>query len=238
MIMRSHRLNRLTILIFRLALVILSCAAAYQWIHVSPGNPSVIVSAPHAESDLNTAEIVKAIAEQTGFSAVTVDNGRSMKTRFNVNRPTIGGGLSCANESSTESAKAAYQEYRAAVLGLNSQPILYIEIHGESGNVTIQVATVGITVDEALWLKRTYSEIRDKHLNAGGSNLLPYDLLIEPADAIQLTASCAKKIGIFHDFRKVIHMELPRQMRSPPYDKVYSSILADLLRGAAAYLDH
>ncbi len=82
-------------------------------------------------------------------------------------------------------------------------------------------------------LKRIYAEIRDRYLKER-PELFRYDLLIEPVDKIRLAASCAKKIGIFRDFDRVIHLELPNQMRSHPHQDVYSAILADFLIQAVA----
>lgn len=230
--LKEVKLKRLLLLI----LLFGGCGAAYQGMfHVLPGNSIVIVAAPHGESDLNTDDIVKSIAARTGFNSIVVANGTSLKTRYNVNRPTVGGRIACGSEPATDLSREVYENYRARVLKINPKPALYVEIHGEAGDGPIEAATKGLTEEGAVRLKRSYSEIRDSHLK-GHPELFKYELVIEPADKIRLTASCAKKIGIFRDFSQVIHLELPRQMRSYPYQEMYSTILADFLSQAAAIL--
>jgi hypothetical protein len=223
--------REIMIFLFALLLVLgLNSAVTGQAIHTFPGNSTVIVAAPHAQSDAGSGDIAMAIGKRTGFAVITVDNGRSMKTRFNVNRPTIGGGLRCSAEPRTDMAQAVYEDYRAKVLALNPRPTLYVEIHGVWGSNdmgAIQGATKGIERDEALRLKQLYEQIRDKQLTNTG--FTRYDLLIQPVDKIRLTASCAKKIGIFRDFAKVLHMELPEEMRMSSAWEAYSIILANFL---------
>lgn len=228
----SHNLKA-KLLLFIIFLLVGCTPADHGLFQLFPGNSRVIVSAPHAESDLNTGEIVKAIAARTGFSSIIVANGRSLKSRYNVNRPTIGGGLACSSEPATDAAKEVYENYRARVFEMNPKPLLYVEIHGEAGNYPIQTATKGVTLEEATRLKRIYTETRDRYLKER-PELFSYDLLIEPVDKIRLAASCAKKIGIFRDFNRVIHLELPNQMRAHPYQEVYTAILADFLSRAVS----
>jgi hypothetical protein len=206
----------------------LNSAVIGQAIYTSPGNSNVIVAAPHAQSDVGSGDIVEIIGKRTGFSTLTVNNGRSMKTRFNVNRPTIGGGLRCSAEPRTEAAQAVYEDYRAKVIAINPQPALYVEIHGEQGrDASIQVATKGISVDEAARLKKVFEQVQDKAL--ANSNTARANFLIEPVDKLTLTASCAKKIGIFREFTKVLHMELSEVIRKSSAWEIYSTILADFL---------
>jgi len=229
--------RKIIINVYALFLVLgIGSVAICQEIRTFPGNPHVIVAAPHAQSDAGSGDIVAIIGKRTGFATVIVDNGRSMKTRFNVNRPTIGGGLNCSQELRNESAKAVYEDYRSKVLALNPAPSLYVEIHGTWGprdSGDIQAATVGITLAEALRLKGLYEQIRDTQL-LNSPRVTRHPLLIEPADKMQLTAICAKKIGIFRDFTKVLHMELPEEMRMSSAWEAYSAILADFLRQSAA----
>jgi len=206
-------------------------AATPSWLHIRAGNSSTIVSAPHSGSDLNTGYIVEQIAKQTGFASIVVENGRNMRTRWNVNRPTVGGGQTCDSERRTSSAEEAFNAYRSAVLSLNPNPALFIEIHGESGVSVIEAATKGFSRDDASKIKQLYIELRDKRLR--GTNFFAYDLLIEPLDSIRLTASCAKTIGLFASLPKVLHMELPRGMRDPPTVEPYTQILAELIQKAA-----
>lgn len=199
----------------------------------------VIVAAPHADTDDHTGDIVKAMLERTRLSGVIAwgfPYGTALRDRYNVNRPTEEGGVRCSQERETARARAVYEAYRQqVVLAAQATPRLYIEVHGNSMQPDIEVATVRVTKDEAARLKEAYLRIRDKYVLAR-PGYPRFDFLIEPLDRIRMVASCTKEKGIFRDMGKVLHIELPRAARTELHRDTLVAILAELIDVAATFL--
>ena len=84
---------------------------------------------------------------------------------------------------------------------------LYFDIH-QYGGRRIQVATVGIAIEEAKAIKIIYQKIRDEIL-VNNPDVDPVALLIEPLDAIEIGAWPVKANGILTVANKSLHFELP-----------------------------
>lgn len=205
------------------------------------GRPGLVIGAPHGRSDAGTDRISVELARRTGFGLVVatyadLDSGRR---RLNVNRPTEGvQGASPSDEVATEPARQAYEAYVSRVRDVAQGPLsLYVELHGNGRNESagrIEIATVGVSREEA-WRLRTLLElIRDAHL--GGKGEVPrLDVLVEPLDRLKYTASAAKQAGILRLPQRAIHIELPRAARTLGRE-AYTDVLADFLSQAAGLL--
>lgn len=206
------------------------------------GRPGVVIGAPHGTSDAETDRMSLELARRTGFGVVVATgygNLDAQRRRFNVNRPTEGvPGGSPDRELPTEDARLVYEAYVERVREVaQGRLALYVEIHGTARRETegrIEVATVGVSREEA-WLLRTLLElIRDSHL--GGKPELPrLDILVEPFDRLHWTASGAKQAGILRLPERAIHIELPRVARTIGRE-AYTDILADFLSQASRLL--
>ena len=204
------------------------------------GRPGLVIGAPHGRSDAGTDRISVELARQTGFGLVVatyadLDSGR----RLNVNRPTEGvQGASPSDEVATAEARQAYEAYVGRVKDVAQGPLsVYVELHGNGRQETagrIEIATVGVSREEA-WRLRTLLElIRDAHL--GGKPEVPrLDVLVEPLDRLYYTASAVKQVGILRLPQRAIHIELPRAARTSGRE-AYTDVLADFLSQAAGLL--
>lgn len=106
-----------------------------------------------------------------------------------------------------------YRSLKDAVVSASQNNLnLYIDIHQNGGQSTIEVATVGISEKEARLIKRTYREIRDRLL-VDAPDVRSVDLLIEPLDKIEIGARAAKAHGILSVAKKSLHFELPLYAR-------------------------
>jgi hypothetical protein len=170
----------------------------------------------------------------TGYSHVDA-SGR----RYNVNRPTESApGASARSEAETEPARQVYQAYRRQVTEAAQGPVrLYVEVHGnmrpESAG-RMEIATVGVSRDDAWRLKALLEMIRDARLPAEG-DVPRLEIWMEPYDSLWYTASAAKQSGILGQTRLALHIELPRAARTT-YREVYTTVLADFLIQAVALL--
>ena len=199
----------------------------------------IVLGAPHGTFDQYTAEIVKEISFQTGLPAViargfTPTEGSGW--RINVNRPTERRYPSGEIEIDTERARKVYQSFQQLVFSAAAQHLdLYVDVHQNGRQQNIEVATVGISREQALRIKNRYHEIRDRVLR-GRPDIETVDLAIEPIDSVEIGAWAAKASGILGVAKKSLHFELPahRVLQSSKSREAYTQILATLLDRTAA----
>lgn len=201
------------------------------------GRPGLVIGAPHGMSDAETERMSSELARRTGFGLVVARYGDldSGRRRLNVNRPTEGTqGGSPSEEVSTAEARQVYEAYVGRVKEVAQGPLnLYVEVHGnvrkESAG-SIEIATVGVSREEAWMLKTLLELIRDAHL--GGKPEIPsLQILVEPPDRLYYTASAVKQSGILTLPQRAIHIELPRVARTLGRE-AYTDVLADFLTQA------
>lgn len=205
------------------------------------GRPGIVIGAPHGTSDAETGRISRELARRTGFGLVVATYGDldSGRHRLNVNRPTEGvQGGSPSEEVPTEQARQVYDAYAGRVSEVAQGPLnLYIEVHGNVRKESagrIEIATVGVSREDAWMLKTLLELIRDAHL--GGRPEIPrLDVLVEPLDQLYYMASAVKQVGIFTLPQRAIHIELPRLARTLGRE-AYTDVLGDFLSQAANLL--
>jgi hypothetical protein len=189
----------------------------------------LLIAAPHGTFDANTAALAIEAARLLEAGYVVARQFTPNKVRMNVNRPTEGAHLACAQEAETGRARHVYDTYaRLVTRAASGKPLrLYVEIHGNSNPRSAQhidVATVGITAAQARRAKEGYPGMlvraRDR-----ASAYPELALLIEPLDRVFFTAACTKRIGIFAEeiAPRAVHIEFPRSARE-----------GDALHGSAA----
>ena len=205
------------------------------------GRPGVVIGAPHGTSDAESGWISRELARRTGFGLVLARYGDldSGRRRHNVNRPTEGvQGGPPSEEVSTAEARQVYEAYVGRVREVAQGPLnLYVEVHGnvrkESAG-SIEIATVGVSREEAWLLKLLLELIRDAHL--GEKPELPrLQILVEPLDRLYYRASAVKQVGILTLPQRAIHIELPRGARTLGRE-AYTDVLADFLTQASLLL--
>lgn len=173
----------------------------------SRASNGVLIAAPHGTFDANTPYIAIAAARELQAAYLVASRFAPDKVRINVNRPTEGAFLPCSREQPTERAKEVYDTY-ARLVGTPER--LYVEIHGNSNPSTaenIEVATVGVSREQAQALKDASAAMLKE------SGLSGLQLLIEPLDKITYSAFCAKKLGSLGRAARALHFEFPRSAR-------------------------
>jgi hypothetical protein len=211
-------------------------------VQVEKGRPGIVIAAPHGTSDSATDLMGRELAKLTGFSLVVVTGYTHVDAagrRYNVNRPTESQpGAAARQEVETEPARQVYQTYRRQVADAAQGPLrLYVEVHGngrEESAGRMEIATVGLSRDDAWRLKTLLEMIRDARLPAEGA-VPRLDVWMEPQDSLWYTASAAKQSGILAQARLALHIELPRAARTT-YREAYTTVLADFLIQSAALL--
>jgi hypothetical protein len=204
-------------------------------VSVQKGRPGFVIGAPHGTTDTATDAIGLELARLTGFSAVVaVGFGKldAVGRRYNVNRPTESvPGTPPSAEGESIAARRVYEAYDRSVTEAAQGPLRwYIEIHGNGRQESaggVEIATVGLTKDEAWRLKALLEIIRDAHLRSQ-PDVPRLAILVEPVDTLRYTASQAKAGGLLGRSEKALHIELPRAARTT-HMQVYTGVLADFL---------
>lgn len=212
-----------------------------EWIPSRNGPRGVVIGAPHGSFDEYTAEVVKRLSQYTGISTVIAKGFTPAEVggwRINVNRPTERAFTPDDREEYSRTAAEIYRMYKGLVLKASGgELILYVDIHRYDTGRKIQVATLGITRDEARAVKRLYHQIRDRVLQQN-SGVPSVDLLIEPVDEIEIKALPAKSQGILRLANKSLHIELPAHgaLSTVERREAYTSILVELFRESLSLL--
>jgi hypothetical protein len=196
----------------------------------------VLVAAPHGTFDSNTAPLAIDAAHRIGAGYVAAWHFTIGRVRINVNRPTEGAFLGCAQEPRTERAQNVYDAYSGLVAKAASSDALrlYVEIHGNSNPRTaqqVEIATVGITAAQAQAVKDNYAAMLSR-VRESVRDFPELALLMEPIDKLTYTASCAKKIGVFASGSapRGIHFEFPRSAREGDAAQGSAMLVADIVR--------
>lgn len=208
-----------------------------------PGRPGLVIAAPHGTSDPLTADVAAELARRTGFGLVVAtgftiatDDSGAPARRYQVNRPFEGApGRPPGEEVETEAARRVYEAWEERVREIAQGPLrFYAEIHGNNRReaaARIEIATVGVDLDDAVRLRTLLELIRDAHL--GSRPEAPrLEVRVEPADPLLYGASGAKRSGVLRLPRRGLHVELPRAARTE-WRGLYTAILADFLGQAA-----
>jgi hypothetical protein len=203
--------------------------------NVQKGRPGYVIGAPHGTTDSATDLIGLELARRTGFSAVVATGEGSLDAqgrRYNVNRPTesVPGDPPPA-ERETEAARRVYDGYSRSVAEAAQGPLrFYVEIHGNGHQDTagrVEIATVGLTKEDAWRLKTLFELVREAHLH-GQPDAPKLDILAEPVDALRYSASASKSDGLLGRSEKALHIELPKVARTT-YREAYTAMLGDFL---------
>lgn len=207
-----------------------------------PGQPGLVIGAPHGSSDDGTDRISRELAQRTGFGLVLATGFSHLDSqgrRLNVNRPTEGvPGRLPAEEIYTEEARHVYEAYAHRVNEVARGPIrLFVELHGNARQESagrIEIATVGVDRQQAWQLRTLFELIRDAHLRAR-PEAPRLEILVEPLDRLHLNATRAKQIGVLRLPQQAFHIELPRVARIQGRE-AYVEILAEFLTEASKLL--
>jgi hypothetical protein len=206
--------------------------------HASRGSNDILVAAPHGSADRNTGAIAVEAAKRL-HAASLVAMRFSAEKRINVNRPTEGAGLRCAEEPQTERARHVFDAYAGRVKATASKlPIgVYVEIHGNSLPATanhLEIATKGLSREQALRVKAAYPGLLSR-VREATPDYPELVVLLEPADRIHWGAACNKRLGILAlpEIARALHFEFPAAAREPAMLRASAQLAEGIIREAA-----
>ncbi len=194
----------------------------------------IVIGAPHGSFDWYTSELVEELSFRTLLPAVVTRGFTPTECggwRINVNRPTERRYPTDTVERETARATEVYQRFKESVFEAARGPLdLYIDMHQNSSENNIDVATVGISREQARAVKTAYREIRDRMLREE-PEVPKVNLVIEPLDQVAIGAWAAKDQGILRLAKHTFHFELPAQhvFYRENARRAYTKILAELI---------
>ena len=201
-----------------------------------PSPNGIVIAAPHGTYDAGTAALAIDIARRLGAGYLVARRFSVEGTRINVNRPTEGAGRPCAEEVHSTRAREVFEAYvRLLAMTAQGRPLrLYVEIHGNGDTRSaqrIEVATVGVSTDEARHAKAAYP-IQVGRARARAPAFPDLELAVEPHDVLVFGARCAKAFGVFimDPVRRVLHVELPRSTRDAETSEATARLLTEVVR--------
>ena len=205
-------------------------------VELAPTVTGVLIVAPHGTFDANTAPLAIQAARRLGAGYVVARQFRVDRIRINVNRPTEGAGLPCAQEAHTARAKEVYELWsRAVSTAAGGRPLrLYVEVHGNSNPQAaraVEIASRGLAPADAMRLRDAYPAM----LARARERVPAYPdigILLEPLDKVRYAASCSKMIGtLATDLApRALHLEFPRAARTDETLEATAMLVADLVR--------
>lgn len=200
----------------------------------------VVIGAPHGSFDWYTGELVEELSYRTSLPSVVTRGFTPTECggwRINVNRPTERRYPTDTIERETDRAREVYQHFTDTVFEAARGPLdLYIDMHQNSSEPNIEVATLGITREQTRWIKTAYRNIRDQVLREEPQTPI-VNLIIEPVDQVPIGAWAAKDHGILRLARSSLHFELPAQhvFYRENARRAYTKILAELIQSIISF---
>ena len=194
----------------------------------------IVLAAPHGSFDWYTSDLVEEMSYRTSLPAVLTRGFTPTECggwRINVNRPTERRYPNDTIERVTERSKDVYSKFSQTVFKMSRGPLkLYVEMHQNGTEDAIEVATVGITREQARAIKSAYQDIRDRVLR-DRPETAKVELLIEPLDQVAIGAWAAKEQGVLRFARSSLHFELPvqRLFYRDKSRRAYTRIFAELI---------
>jgi hypothetical protein len=190
------------------------------------GLEGVVIAAPHGRADPDSDTLATTLSNRTGAGLVIAYGFKSK--RLSVTQPIVSARSYPVSSSSPLERGSVFRDYkrilRKAARGRLS---LYVGIHrsGESQVLDrIEVATSGLTFEEAGVLKETYLQIRDQLSEGGKAPAL--DMVIEPLDRIAWRARGVKHHGILLAAEKGLNLRIPQLPSGDSTEQLYAEILS------------
>jgi hypothetical protein len=199
----------------------------------------IVVAAPHGSFDWHTGEMVEELSYRTRLPAVITRGFTPTECdgwRINVNRPSERRYPTDTVERKTQRAGKVYEQFSATVARLAGGPLsFYVDMHQNGEVDAIDVATVGISIEQASQIKALYQRLRDETL-VQFPGVASVKFAIEPVDQVAIGAWDAKDHGILRRAHSALHIELPshlvlaqRQARRA-YTLILSRLIQEIIR--------
>ncbi|MEK7783458.1 MAG: hypothetical protein AAB279_05990, partial [Candidatus Binatota bacterium] len=189
------------------------------------GAEGIVIAAPHGRTDRHSDKIARSISDRTG-AGLAIAYGFKSK-RLGVSQPVVRSGPYPASWRSSQRG-SVFKEYRKVLRkAAKGETELYIGVHRSSDKEAadrIEVATSGLTFEEAMALKEAYTRIRDRL--AAGKEAPRLEMAIEPLERISWRVSGVKHHGVLLIAAKGLNIRMPQSFSSDSEEGLYAEILS------------
>ncbi len=189
------------------------------------GMEGIVIGAPHGGTDRLSDSLAKSISDRTGAGLAIAYGFRSK--RISVNQPIVRPRPYPTSWSFPQRG-SVFREYRKILRkAAKGEVDLYIGVHrSEKREATdrIEVASSGLTFEEAMALKEAYTRIRDRL--AAGKEAPRLEMAIEPLERISWRDSGVKHHGVLLIAEKGLNIRLPQSFSSDSGGELYAEILS------------
>lgn len=197
----------------------------FEYREPAEGLEGIVISAPHGRTDRHSDKIARSISDRTG-AGLAIAYGFKSK-RLGVSQPVVRSGPYPASWRSPQRG-SVFKEYRKVLRkAAKGETDLYIGVHRSSGKEAadrIEVATSGLTFEEAMALKEAYARIRDGLI--AGRKAPRLEMAIEPLERISWRVSGVKHHGVLLIAEKGLNIRLPQSFASDSEEGLYAEILS------------
>jgi hypothetical protein len=196
----------------------------FEYRDALPGFEGIVLGAPHGQSDRHSNTLALALSEHTGAGLVIAYGFKA--NRLSVAQPIVRTHPSFFAKNSPASRGSVFREYREILRRAAGGKLrLYLGVHRstkEQSPGRIEVATSGLTFEEAEALKNAYRRIRDR---IASNPVMPVlEMAIEPLDQISWRDPGVKHHGVLLVAEKGLNLRIPPFVE--PAETHYTEILA------------
>jgi len=207
----------------------------FEFRQAADGLEGVVIGAPHGKTDRNSDRLAKMFSDRTG-AGLAIAYGFKSK-RLGVSQPVVRSRTYPVSVSSSQRG-SVFKEYKKVLRKAAKGEIdLYIGVHRSSDKEVadrIEVATSGLTFEEAGALKEAYDQIRDQII--AGREAPSLIMAIEPLDRISWRVSGVKHHGVLLIAEKGVNIRLPQFSASEPTEELYTEILSQWVDKVITFL--
>ena len=189
------------------------------------GLEGVVIAAPHGRADPDSDTLATALSNRTGAGLVIAYGFKSK--RLSVTQPVAGFYPHLASLNPLQRGSVFGDYKRILRETAKGDLALYVGIHRSSESEVsdrIEVATSGLTFEEAGALKDAYMQIRDQL--SGKQEVPMLRMSIEPLDRISWRAPGVKHHGILLFAEKGLNLRVPQMLSGDLAEKLYAEILS------------
>lgn len=200
------------------------------------GREGVVIGAPHGTAEPNSDRLAVAISDRTRAGLVVAYGFKSR--RLSVAQPVARSQPYPIGADVAFRGVSVFREYRRILqMAARGALQLYVGVH-KTDRVEvadrIEVATSGLTYEEARALKESYVRIQDRLMNGDKGSKLT--LRIEPVDRISWRVAGVKHHGVLLFAERGLDLRVPATLGAGPLDGVQTEILLRWIEEAVGLL--
>jgi len=197
----------------------------FEFREAADGLEGIVIGAPHGRTDRLSDSLAKSISDRTGAGLVIAYGFKSK--RLSVTQPVAGFYPHLASLNPLQRG-SVFRDYKRILRETAKGDLaLYVGIHRSSESEVsdrIEVATSGLTFEEAGALKDAYMQIRDQLSSKQEVPMLR--MSIEPLDRISWHAPGVKHHGILLFAEKGLNLRVPQMLSGELAEELYAEILS------------